>query len=404
MSLDLLYVLLVFGLFVVPRLLVRIRIPSAVTSLALGIAAGGAGLFEGDATIRLLSTFGIVALFLSAGLDLDLAELRRGALLLSVHLCMLIVGVALVAWAITAWFVLDVRPAMIIALALLSPSTGFILDSLPGWSFTEKEAAWVRSMALAAELLALAALFGVTQSTSSQTFLVSTLCLVGLIAAIPPVFRLFAAHIAPFAPRTEFAFLLMTAVVCAFVTAKLGVYYLVGAFLVGLAARRFRERLPDLSSGRILTAVEDFGMVFAPFYFFNAGLHLRPDQFGWHALAIAGALVVVLLPIRTLQVAALQRAFLREDLRNGSRLGIATLPTLVFSLVLTQILRESYSVDESLLAGIVIYTLVATLIPGFVVARPVAAVREEPATRSTAQDEGGIHATVNSGRSPESCP
>ena len=400
MDLDLLYVLLVFGLFVVPRVLVRLRIPSAVTSLALGVAAAHVGWFEGDSTIGLLSTFGIVALFLSAGLELDLAELRRGALLLSVHLGLLIVGVALLAWAVTAWFDFGFRPAMIVALALLSPSTGFILDSLPGWDFTEKEAAWVRSMALAAELLALAALFGVTQSTSSQTFLFSSLCLVGVIAAIPPVFRLFAAHIAPFAPRTEFAFLLMTAVVAAFVTRKLGVYYLVGAFLVGLAARRFRERLPDLSSGRILHAVEDFGMVFAPFYFFNAGLHIRLDQFGWHAFGIAGVLVLLLLPIRTFMVALLQRVFLREDLRHGARLGYATLPTLVFALVLTQILRESYTVPEALLGGIVLYTLVATLIPGFLVARTVGASPSEPGLSEPDRDgrnpveddaaEGGI--------------
>ncbi|MBK7874900.1 MAG: cation:proton antiporter [Planctomycetes bacterium] len=369
MSPDLHYILLLFGLFVVPRLLVRLRIPSAVTSLGLGMLAGALGFFHDDSTIGLLSTFGIVALFLSAGLELDLQELKRGAFLLSVHLGLLLLGVFLVAWAFTEWFRLEFRPSLIIALALLSPSTGFILDSLGGWNFTQREAAWVRSMALAAELLALAALFGVTQSTSTQTFVLSTLCLVGLVVAIPPLFRFFAVHIAPYAPRTEFAFLLMTAVVCAFVTRKLGVYYLVGAFLVGVVARRFRERLPDLSSQRILHAVEDFGMVFTPFYFFAAGLKLKPQELGWDALACAAVFLAILLPARVFQVAALQRYFLTETLTAGLRLGVATLPTLVFALVLTGILRESYAVPEALLGGIVIYTLVVTLLPGFLVAK-----------------------------------
>lgn len=369
MSPDLSYVLLLFGLFVVPRLLVRLRIPSAVTSLALGAFAARFGWFTEDATVTLLSTFGIVALFLSAGLELDLHELRRAAGLLAVHLALLLVGVFAVAWGLGAWLALDLRPALIAALALLSPSTGFILDSLPSWDFTPREAAWVRSKALAAELLALAALFGATQSTSAQQFTTSTLCLVGLVVAIPPLFRFFAAHIAPHAPRTEFAFLLMTAVVCAFVTRKLGVYYLVGAFLVGLAARRFRERLPDLSSQRILHAVEDFGMVFAPFYFFHAGLHLRAEELGVDAVLAALAFLVVLAPLRVAQVAVLQRAFLGESMRKGARLGVATLPTLVFALVLTGILRESFTVPEPLLGGIVLYTLVVTLLPGFLVAR-----------------------------------
>src|SRR3954471_22837391 len=61
---ELWYILLVFALFVLPQGLQRLRIPTAVTSLALGAGAGmGFGLFSGDHTIWLLSVFGIVSLF-----------------------------------------------------------------------------------------------------------------------------------------------------------------------------------------------------------------------------------------------------------------------------------------------------------------------------------------------------
>ena len=60
------------------------------------------------------------------------------------------------------------------------------------------------------------------------------------------------------APRSEFAFLLMLAVVAAYISKALGVYYLVGAFLVGAAAQSFRERLPALSSESLVHAVEAF--------------------------------------------------------------------------------------------------------------------------------------------------
>jgi thiol:disulfide interchange protein len=53
------YVLLLFALFVVPRILQRYRLPAAVSGVALGAAAGiGLALFEQDRTISLLSVFG----------------------------------------------------------------------------------------------------------------------------------------------------------------------------------------------------------------------------------------------------------------------------------------------------------------------------------------------------------
>jgi Kef-type K+ transport system membrane component KefB len=64
---ELAYVLLLFALFVVPRVLQRYRLPAAITSFGLGAGAGmGLGLFRDDPTIEILSTFGIVSLFLFA--------------------------------------------------------------------------------------------------------------------------------------------------------------------------------------------------------------------------------------------------------------------------------------------------------------------------------------------------
>lgn len=69
-----------------------------------------------------------------------------------------------------------------------------------------------------------------------------------MVVLLPPVFRAFAIVIAPFAPKTEFTFLVLVALLCALITRELGVYYLVGAFVVGLTAVRLRKELPALSS------------------------------------------------------------------------------------------------------------------------------------------------------------
>jgi Kef-type K+ transport system membrane component KefB len=370
MSQDLLYVVLIFALFVVPKFLQRYRIPGAITSLALGAAASFTGVFDRDATISLLATLGISALFLFAGLEVNFGELKKHAGVLSQHLAILVALLAGTAWCIYAGFGLDARVSLLAALALTTPSTGFILDSLHGTATDEETRFWIKSKAVAAEILALAVLFFALQSTSLERLVLATLALAALVFVIPFLFRTFAALIAPYAPRSEFAFLLMVAVLCAFATKKLGVYYLVGAFLVGLAARRFRDKLPAMTSERMLHAVEAFASVFTPFYFFNAGLKLEVADFGPYGMAAGAVFAIVLLPVRAGAVALHRRLALGEPLGRGVRFGIGLLPSLVFTMVLAEILRDRFHAPKPLFGGLIVYTLVNSIAPGIALRAP----------------------------------
>ena len=365
------YVLLLFALFVVPRMLQRYRLPAAITSVALGAAAGmGLGLFTDDLTVTLLATLGIVALFLFAGLDVDVVDLRREARVLTQHL--VIGAAALIVTAVLVSLVLRLswRPAVLVALALLTPSTGFILDSLPSLGVSDQERFWIKSKAIATELVALAVLFVTLQSTTARRLSISALVLIGMILVLPVVFRWFAARVVPYAPKSEFAFLLMLAVLCAFVTRRLGVYYLVGAFVVGIAAQSLRRQLPAIASDRTLHAVELFASFFIPFYFFSAGLHLRTEDFAVAALLVGGGFLATMVPLRVALVAFHRRAALGETLRQGTRIGVAMLPTLVFTLVIAEILRVTFVVPASVFGGLIIYTLVNTLVPGLALRLP----------------------------------
>ena len=365
------YVVLLFALFVLPRALQRYRLPSAVTSVALGVIAGlGLGLFAQDRTVGLLAILGIVSLFLFAGLEVDSGELGREARVLIQHLTLGVAALLGVAAAVHEFLGLAWRPAMLVALALLTPSTGFILDSLTSLHLTPGDRFWIRSKAVATELVALVVLFVTLQSTTWVGLGTSSLILVALVVFLPIAFRVFALRIVPYAPKSEFAFLLMLAVLCAFVTRRLGLYYLVGAFIVGIAAQRFRERLPALASDQMLHAVEVFASFFIPFYFFNAGLHLRRDDFGAEALAMGGAFLVAAVPLRIALVAVHRRLALREALSTGARIGIAMLPTLVFTLVIAEILRDQFAVPRPIFGGLIIYTLANTLVPGFALRLP----------------------------------
>ncbi len=361
------YIVLLFGLFVVPRFLQRFRLPTAITSLALGIAAGlGMGLFEGDETVRLLSTLGIVSLFLFAGLDLNFHEIRQEIPIIIQHIVFNIAAIFIVTVAVQIIFHLEIRAALLTALALITPSTGFILDSIMQFGLDEREQFWVRSKAIATELVALVVLFITLQSVSMTKLGYSFLILIAMVAVLPVLFRFFALKLAPFAPNSEFAFLLIVAVASAFLTMHLGVYYLVGAFVVGITAQRFRTVLPSLASAKMLYAVEVFASFFVPFYFFSAGLGLEMAHFSLPALYIGLIMAAIIIPLRLLVVAAHRKVMLHETVRNSVRIGLSMLPTLVFSLVIIAILRDRFNIPPSLFGGIVVYTIINTMLPGII--------------------------------------
>jgi len=365
------YVVVLFLLFVFSRMLQRWRVPSAVTSFALGaIGAMGFGLFDGDKTLHLLSTFGIVALFLFAGLDVDLHVLRQRAAVLTQHLAVRLGLLALATVVAVRMYALDVRPAVLIALALLTPSTGFILDSLPTFGLTSDEGAWVKNKAIATELLALALLFVALQSTSAARLGIASVALIALIAMLPPIFRFFAVFVAPWAPKSEFAFLLMMAIVVSYATRQLGVYYLVGAFLVGIAARRFREALPSIASERMLHAVEVFASFFAPFYFFVAGSEMRRDDFTALSVLIGVALAATVVPLRLAAVMVHRRVALGEPTARSVRVALPMVPTLVFTLVIAGILRDRFAIAPEIFGALIVYTILNTVLPGLILRTP----------------------------------
>ncbi len=367
---DVAYVILLFVLFVVPRFLQRYRLPSAITSLALGAVAVAAGWFQADATIGLLATFGIVALFLFAGLDVDLEELRPDLPILAQHLVLWSVTLLGISTLLAWLFQLTPRSAALLGLALVTPSAGFILDSLNVFGLSDSEKRWTKSKAITSELLALMVMFVTLQSETLKQLALSTGLLVALIVVLPSLFRWFASRIAPYAPRSEFAFLLMVAVVCASATRRLGVYYLVGAFVVGIAARQFRTRLPAMSSERMLGAVEAFASFFVPFYFFKAGLGVTREELDIPALLFALGLLVGGTALRLGEIALHRWLTLREPPRTSLRVGVALLPTLVFTLVIADILRTRRDVPASLIGAMVLYAVVITLLPGLLLRLP----------------------------------
>ncbi len=369
---DLAYLGLIFALIVIPRALQRLRLPAPLTSIGLGMVATvvlGAGYH--DATLLLLASLGISSLFLFAGLEVDLDGLRRGRGPLVVHLAMRSLLLGVVAYGGMREFGFAWNTSLLLALALLTPSTGFILESLTRLGLNADERYWVTIKAIGSEILALAVVFVVLQSDSLQHLGISTLAIIAMILGIPLLFGLLGRLVVPYAPGSEFSLLVMVGLIAAYLTDRLGVHALVGAFLAGFIAQLLRKRMPGLASHENLRAIQLFASFFIPFYFFVAGLGIPAAALQWEALRLGVAITAVALPLR-IGVVWCQRRFIRGETALGSlRVATALSPTLIFTLVLATILRERYHIADTLFGALLVYAALSTLLPSFVLAKPV---------------------------------
>ncbi|HQR20356.1 MAG TPA: cation:proton antiporter [Burkholderiaceae bacterium] len=361
---DIVYLALIVAVLLLPRVLERTTVPAPVWALLLGLVAGLS--FPGhsnDPVISLLSTFGIASLFLFAGLEVDVAELRAAWKPLAVHLTLRAIALTAIAMLAMHYLGLEARAAGILALALLTPSTGFILDTLGRLGLSPQTQFWIKSKAIAAELLALAVMFVLLKSDSVANLAITSAWLVLLIVALPVLFMAFARWVLPQAPGSEFSFLIVVGVVAAYTTKQLGVYYLVGAFIAGFIARQLTRRVPQLGAHETMHALKLFAGFFVPFYFFHAGQLIPPEAISWDALGIGLALTGVLVPLRV-SVVTLHRMWqLREPFFDALRVAMPLSPTLIFTMVLASILREQFGIPAALYGGLLVYAVLTTLVP-----------------------------------------
>jgi Kef-type K+ transport system membrane component KefB len=357
---------------VVPKILQRYLVPAPVTCFFFGfLAILYLPDLPQDQTVMLLATLGISSLFLFAGLEVRLEDLHRGRWPILGYISIQIVMLAVTSWGLIVWADLGWQAATLTALALLTPSTGFILDSLRHWGADEHEEFWITAKAISAEILALLLLVMVLQASSPLRLLVSTSVLTLIIIGLPLLFLLFGRIVLPHAPGSEFSFLVLMGFLAAYITKQLGVYYLVGAFLAGFLAQRLRRRMPTLVTEEILNAVRLFASFFIPFYFFASGMRVPPEALCWEALLLGVAASLVFIPLRIGMVWVQRRPIFDEHWRNRLRISISLTPTLIFTLVLANILRQQYQLSDPLYGALLVYTLINTMIPSLILPRPI---------------------------------
>ena len=364
---TLIYLAMILGLLVVPRALQRFRLPAPLTCFIFGIL--GALFFKttvDDQVLRVVAILGVASLFLLAGLEVDLVEIRRQLPRLAGHLAIRGAFLIAAAWLAMGFLQLTWQPAALLGLGLLTPSTGFILDTLPRSGLTAGEQTEVSINAIAGEITALLVLLILSHADSVQTLAVSTSVLLLLIILTPLFFLTLGKYVVPYAPGSEFSLLLMVGIICAVISNAAGVHVLIGAFVAGLVAGLLKTRMTTLASPGNLHAVRLFASFFVPFYFFHEGLEVPTDALVLKALLYGLTLSVVVLPIRIAINWVQSRYFSKRTPAGAIRVSIALTPTIIFTLVIAGILHTSFHLDDALYGGLLVYATISTILPSFV--------------------------------------
>ena len=378
---DFKYIIIVSAILLIPKLVAVFRIPLGITGFALGfIAANYIGYESGDELLNIMSQIGITSLFLLAGLEINLKELVEEKKTLGFFLVQSLALIFIVGYLFISLFDLSFQAGVILALGLMTPSAGFILHSLSNLNLKKEEERWVRIKALSFEISAILVMFLTLQGGSWSKLGFSVLMLLACIVLLPVIFLIFFKFIAPLAPKTEMSFLVIAALIAGVFTKQIGAYYLGGAFIAGVVANEFKHLINAKTVERLEPSLEVFVTFFVPFYFFSAGMKLDQSYFSLQALALGLVLLAVFIPLRIGSVYATVAVNLRNFWHDRSRLALPLMPTLVFGLVMASILNDKFSTDKTLVGGLIIYTIVATLIPTlFLRTKAEAATATEPA-------------------------
>lgn len=364
---DLEYLAVFITVLIFPKILLRARIPSGITALIIGVLfAHFDPSINKESLFRFLSQIGITSLFLFAGLEVDIKELKEDKPYLIKYLSKFVIVLAIIAFGFCHTLGLPLQSSLIFSLGIFTPSAGFIMNSLHSFNVNEDQEYWIKSKAISKEVISILLLFVALQWSSPIKMLISTAFFAALFIFLPKIFKLFFKFISPYAPNSEIPFLVALSLISGVISKELGAYYLVGAFIVGLIGSRFRRSIFKEGEEALFRSLSGFFNVFLPFYFFYAGTGIKLSELGFDSLKYAFLLFIIFVPIRLLIIKTSFKFFLDEIVENTYKVSFSLMPTLIFGLVISSIMMERKLIAPEYCYALIIYTLLTSMMPSII--------------------------------------
>ncbi len=365
------FLAVIFIITFFPQLLRRLGIPKPLSEIGMGMLFGGMALdvFATSEIITLFSGIGIILLFLHAGLDVELEFLRQERKIFFEHLLVQFFTLVLSAAAVHFTFRLNLAVSILVGLAIATPSAGFIISFLKQEKLGDYETTWVRNKAIAAEILGILLLMVVDRLDEMKAALMTLAAVVAILLILPKILSILYHLVIKHVLDSHFPFVLLIALSSAVATEHLGMHFLVGAFIAGIVVKIFtitthedrENEVEHLSKGLVFLTP-----FFLPFYFFSVGLHMRRDMVTPESFLVAVTLLLIVMVVRLAAMLAYRTLRLKEKFRKALRISSLLMPTLIFTLVIVDILTQKNLVSPVLAGGLVLYALSTTILPKLV--------------------------------------
>ncbi len=353
-----------------PVLALRLKLPTAIVLILVGIAAGpgGLGLLEDTPHVALLSELGFLILMFLAGMEIDFESLRTAGLRLISLPTLTVVGFGILAVVIGIQRHLSLLDVLVVS----ASSVGMPLAVLQETGHTQKPLGrYVMLTASIGEFVSILAvtgfeLFAEEATVSHRIVKVIKVLLLFAVSAVlirwaravvwwrPDPFRRLIRHhdVAELGVRTG----LLVMIAFVIISATLGVEAILGAFIAGaLVAFVLREKsvleskLSALGHG-----------LFIPIFFTVVGVRFDPRLVDLATIGNAGVFVLIVVSIKVLPslVFAPRILGLRERLAAGALLSAP----LTLVVAIATIGRRLGAIDAAREATFVLLAIVLSIV------------------------------------------
>lgn len=296
----LIFSVILFVILLAPILLHRFKIPELIGLILAGALLGPNGLYimARDSSIELFGTVGLLYIMFIAGLEIDMADLKKNSGKTTVFglytfLIPMLLGV------VTSIYILGFSwPTSVLLASMYASHTLITYPIVSKYGITKSR---VVSIAIGGTvitcilaLLVLAVIVGMCNGEIGSGFWVklgiSGALFVFIVTMIFPIFgRWFFKRYQD--SVGQYIFVLALVFLASFLAEAAGLEAIIGAFLAGLALNRL---IPNTSA--LLNRIDFVGnAIFIPFFLIGVGMlvDFRAFTAGWHAILVAVVMTVV---------------------------------------------------------------------------------------------------------------
>lgn len=307
----LIFAIVMMLVLIAPIFAKKLKLPGIIGLLTAGIIFGPhvINLLERDKTIELLGTVGLLYIMFQAGLEIDLALVKKNKHY-SLIFGLLTFSIPLILGTLAGYYFLNMRLATALLLASMFSShtlLTFPIVSRLGFAKSRSVSSTIGGTIITdtLALIILAVIIGANQGELNYIFWIklisfSSVYAVLVILILPIISRWFFSHFSNEAGIEDYVFVIAALFTCAYLSHIVGLEPIIGAFLAGLT---LNSLIPEKSI--LMNRIQFVGdSLFIPFFLISVGMIVNPKLIATNLFTIRVMFTMVIVALSSKWLAA----------------------------------------------------------------------------------------------------